>query len=99
MNESLITCPACNGEGTCVNPNIDDRGLCADDFICEDPDFTEDYLNGVYDIQCNACNGSGKITTKQYEALQQAADDRRLAALENGDYDAYSGAGDYRHGY
>ena len=93
-----LKCPVCNGKGTTVNPNIDDRGLCSDDFL-DDPEFVENYMDGVYDIQCRACEGKGKILGEDLERLAQAAEDRRLTALENGDYDAYSGAGDYRHGY
>ena len=33
-------CPTCRGRGKHVNPNIDDRGISAEDFE-EDPDFAE----------------------------------------------------------
>lgn len=93
-----IICPACEGEGTCVNPAIDANGLSADDFY-EDPDFAEEYLAGTYDIQCRACEGSGQITDDRRKKLDQAAADRRLAAMEDGDWEAYSHASDYRYGY
>ena len=95
--EPWILCPVCEGEGKTVNPNIDDNGLTREDFD-EDPDFAHDYINGVYDIACNACGGKRVVKPSRIEELQQNADDRRLAARENGDFDAYCGAGDWRHG-
>lgn len=97
MSKWMI-CPACSGEGSCVNPNIDSGGLSADDFR-DDPEFAEDYLSGVYDVCCAACSGTGKILSADLQRLQDAADDRRLAARENGDFEAYCGAGDLRYGF
>ena len=92
-----IICPACEGEGTCVNPNIDSNGLTAEDFA-EDPDFADDYMSGVYDVSCAACHGSGKIRKSHIETLRQNAADRRLAAMEDGNFEEYQGAGDWRYG-
>jgi hypothetical protein len=92
-----MLCPVCNGEGTTVNPNIDANGLTADDFL-EDPDFREDYMSGVYDITCAACNGLRVVKTERIVELAQNAEDRRLAAREDGDYEGYSVAGDWRFG-
>jgi hypothetical protein len=58
----------------------------------------EDYMSGVYDQECRACGGTGKMKESQIEKLREAADDRRLAALENGDWEAYQSANDYRYG-
>lgn len=96
-NDPWRICPACEGDGHCVNPNIDAHGLTAEDFA-EDPDFAEDYFSGVYDVQCRACEGLGKIRQSQLAKLEQNAEDRRLAARENGDFDAYCVASDYRYG-
>jgi cytochrome c5 len=90
-------CPVCEGEGKTVNPNIDANGLTAEDFA-EDPDFAEDYRSGVYDITCNACHGQRVVTTQRLTELEQHAEDRRLAARENGDFEAYCSAHDYRYG-
>lgn len=49
-------CGRCNGTGTHTNPNIDGNGLTQEDFD-QDPDFHEDYMSGVYDIQCLDCKG------------------------------------------
>jgi hypothetical protein len=92
-----ILCPVCEGEGKTVNPNIDAHGLTAEDFR-DDPDFTEDYMSGVYDIQCAACHGERVVTKERIKELEQAAEDRALAARENGDYESYSVAHDWRFG-
>jgi hypothetical protein len=92
-----MICPACSGEGTCVNPNIDGNGLSADDFH-DDPDFAEAYMEGVYDVRCAACDGGGKILRSHMRTLRQNAADRRLAAREDGDFEGYCLAGDYRFG-
>jgi hypothetical protein len=92
-----ILCPVCNGEGTTVNPNIDAHGLTREDFN-EDPDFAEDYMSGVYDITCAACSGKRVVKQERINELDQNAEDRRLAARENGDFEAYSVANDRRFG-
>lgn len=96
-NDPWLICPVCNGEGTTVNPAIDAHGLTAEDFR-EDPDLAEDYASGVYDITCAACNGKRVVKRARIKALAQNAEDRRLAARENGDFDAYSVANDWRFG-
>jgi len=97
MKNKWIICPVCEGKGTTVNPSIDSNGLTASDFH-EDPDLMDDYLSGTFDIACGACNGSGKMLESHLEALRQAAEDRQLAAMEDGNYEAYQGAGDWRWG-
>lgn len=96
-NRKWMICPACEGEGSCVNPAIDCNGLSASE-MHEDPDFAENYFGGLYDVTCEACHGSGKILTERMDELRENAADRRLAAMENGDPEAYYGAGDYRWG-
>lgn len=92
-----IICPVCQGEGKTVNPSIDAHGLTAEDFQ-EDPDFSEQYLAGSFDIRCRSCSGAGKIRESRIEDLHQAAADRRLAAMEDGDFESYRVAGDLRWG-
>lgn len=96
-NDPWKICPACRGDGTCVDPNIDARGISAEEFR-DDPEFAEDYLSGVYDVSCPACDGTGKIRQSHLRTLAEHASERRLAAMENGDWDGYAGAGDYRFG-
>jgi len=90
-------CPVCRGEGKTVNPNIDADGLTAEDFR-EDPDLAEMYMSGVYDITCMACNGMRVVTKARMKELAHNAEDRRLRAMEDGDYESYRVAGDYRFG-
>lgn len=49
-------CTSCNGKGRYVNPNVDRNGLTSEDFD-EDPDLYENYFSGVYDVQCEECQG------------------------------------------
>ena len=98
MNAKWQICPGCGGEGKCVNPNIDDRGITGSEMAELGPDFAEEYWHGGFDQTCKACGGSGKITEKRAVELSDNADARREAAMENGDWDTYAGAGDYRHG-
>ena len=95
-NDPWIICRVCEGDGKVVNPNIDAGGLSEDKFT--DPDFTSNYMTGVYDIDCAACTGSGKIRQSRLEELRQNAEDRRAAAREDGNYESYRTAGDFRYG-
>jgi hypothetical protein len=92
-----IVCPVCHGNGTTVNPNIDAHGPTAEDFA-EDPDFAEDYCKGMYDVTCRGCQGVRVVTRQRIKELRQHAEDRRLAAQEDGDYESFSVAGDWRFG-
>lgn len=96
-NDNWIICPTCRGDGTTVNPAIDGNGLTAEDFR-DDPDFYDDYMGGVYDQPCGACGGSGKMRESRIQELQDNAADRQLAALEDGDFEGYQHARDWRYG-
>lgn len=93
-----IICVVCDGDGTTVNPAIDGNGLSAEDFH-DDPDFAEEYMRGTYDIACRACGGSGKMLHTAPARLAEAAADRRYRAMEDGDFEGYCHASDYRYGY
>ena len=90
-----IICPACRGNGSHVNPAIDAGGISTADFA-DDPDFADNYMDGMYDLPCDKCNGTGKVTAAALEDIRQAAEDRKLAALEDGDYESYLTATDPR---
>lgn len=55
-------CPVCEGKGTHVNPNIDSQGLTREDFD-DDPDFRENYMSGMYDMECSECHGKRVVPT------------------------------------
>jgi hypothetical protein len=83
----FVVCHTCEGKGTRVNPDIDGNGLTHEDF--EDEDFRENYLSGMYDIQCSGCKGQrviavvdrGRLNAEQRKQLKQhekdEADSRR----------------------
>lgn len=91
-----IVCPVCQGEGKVVNPNIDAQGLTAEDF--RDEEFRRDYMRGLYDEVCRGCSGVRVVTKERIKELRQNAEDRQLAAREDGDYEGYSVAHDWRYG-
>ncbi len=97
MSDPWIICATCRGDGTTVNPNIDANGLSAED-MRDDPDFFEDYMGGVYDVACGACNGTGKMRQSRLKELAENAADRRTMAMEDGNFESYSMASDYRFG-
>lgn len=86
-----LICDLCGGDGHYVNPAIDAGGLSAED-LNDDPDFAERYLSGVYDVQCHACGGTGKV--RAY--AEDRTEERRQAAREDGDVEAYLTASDRR---
>jgi hypothetical protein len=49
-------CPTCDGRGKHVNPSIDCNGISSQDFY-DDPDFADDYQQGMYDVTCYGCKG------------------------------------------
>lgn len=95
--EPWLVCPVCDGEGKTVNPSIDAHGLTDEDFR-EDPDFAEDYRSGIYDITCAACHGMRVLKQARLRELEQNAEDRALAARENGDFESWRTAHDWRFG-
>jgi len=66
-------CPNCRGKGSHVNRAIDGNGLTREDFE-EDPDFMEDYLNGVYDVPCDECQGMRVVLRPSTEEGQKVID-------------------------
>lgn len=79
-------CPACNGRGTMTLKRI---AISADAFD-EDPDFAEDYFNGVYDEACDECRGrttvsvidEDRLTADEKEWVEEWwADERDYRAL------------------
>lgn len=48
-------CGQCEGKGTCVNPSI--GAITQSEWAEWDPEEREGYFNGVYDVQCDRCEG------------------------------------------
>ncbi len=49
-------CPTCNGKGSHTNPSVDAGGIPQRRFN-RDPEFERNYNSGMYDVDCNECNG------------------------------------------
>ncbi len=52
-------CERCEGDETIVNPAFD--YMTASEVNEMGPEFTENYLDGVYDVECPDCSGTGKV--------------------------------------
>jgi len=65
-----VVCNLCNGTGSHINPAIDAHGISAAEFE-DDPQFGEDYHNGVYDVACYACNGKRVVATIDEDNLNR----------------------------
>ncbi len=53
-------CPNCNGNGQHDHPAFS-NGITSSEWAEWDDDDREHYMNGRYDVQCQDCEGSGKV--------------------------------------
>lgn len=61
---NVKVCTRCRGTGTHTNPAIDGNGITAsemDEIDNDDPDFRDNYMNGMYDVVCELCGGKRVI--------------------------------------
>lgn len=70
-----IVCTKCRGEGKHTNPAIDSHGISQEEFD-ENPGFQEAYMNGVYDIPCEKCNGERLLPRVFLEMLPKKLHER-----------------------
>jgi DnaJ-class molecular chaperone len=79
-------CGACSGRGIMTLKRL---AISSEDFDA-DPDFREDYFNGVYDEPCDECRGrttvsvidESRLTTAEVAWVEEWwADERDYAAL------------------
>lgn len=61
-------CVRCDGEGTHVNPAIDEHGISPEEFR-KDPEFKQAYFEGRYDITCQMCEGEKIILSPDLGSL------------------------------
>ena len=97
VREKFVLCPVCEGRGVTVDPSIDAHGLTRSDFA-NDPEFERDYWSGMYDIECRGCQGRRVVTEDRIRELERHAEERELAACEDGNWREFSGARDWRFG-
>jgi hypothetical protein len=73
----MEVCERCEGRGK-VDHEAFSNGISQDSFD-EDPDFREDYFNGVYDVLCPECRGHNVVEEPDDDLTprQQAAWDQR----------------------
>jgi hypothetical protein len=86
-----VVCPRCDGEGKHVNPAVDGDGISAEEFEA-DPDFEENYMNGVYDVKCEKCKGNKVIDEVDFEKCspeQQRALKEHYALEREAEMEAY----------
>ena len=69
----FVVCDVCDGKGTHVNPSIDAHGISAEEFA-EDPDFAVAYFDGMYDMQCNGCDGQRVVPEPSDDCPQELKD-------------------------
>lgn len=60
-------CLACQGEGTELYGSL--KGADVTDLCNEDPDFEEEYHDGLYDVPCSCCHGEGKVLVVDESSL------------------------------
>jgi hypothetical protein len=53
-----------------VNPNIDRQGISSDEMMA-DPDFANAYMNGVYDVTCETCEGRNVVDELDRDAAHE----------------------------
>lgn len=65
-------CGRCSGTGSHTNPSIDGNGITASEMQEMGEDFREDYMRGVYDVQCSVCKGERVVSVVDRTRLSKA---------------------------
>lgn len=88
-------CDLCRGKGIHVNPSIDSGGISAEMFH-DDPDFSDNYRDGMFDVQCYQCAGRTTVPVADVSRCTWAQKRRlvelRQEAQDRADYDAETAA-------
>lgn len=74
-------CHRCEGRGSHTNPSIDGNGITGSEMEELGYEFMEDYMSGVYDVQCYECNGKRVVLVVDWDACtkeEQEAYDTNL---------------------
>ncbi len=77
-----IVCPRCEGVGKHVDSSVEHPmgGITASEWEEAGEDFRHNYMNGLYDIQCECCKG---------EKVVLEIDENALSEDQKEDYKAY----------
>ena len=75
----VVVCGMCGGKGCHVNPSIDGHGITLEEMDELGPEFFEDYMGGMFDVQCYRCHGKRvdaevvdeRLTKAQREAVER----------------------------
>lgn len=78
---TVVVCPQCNGKGRSSLY----LGSFSGQELAEDPDFADDYAQGLYDRTCESCNGDNVVEQIDTERL----DGDTLRSYEGYMRDAY----------
>ena len=76
-------CSGCGGEGKHVDRNIDGNGITASEWAemrDDDPDFSENYTSGRYDVTCEDCHG---------KRVEHVVDEEHLTEEQKDLYERY----------
>jgi mono/diheme cytochrome c family protein len=63
MIKKFHLCPVCHGSGKVLTGAF--RGQVVEPDLAADPEFMEQYLNGTYDVDCEACHGKRVMDRKK----------------------------------
>ena len=69
----VAVCERCNGEGRHTNPSIDGNGITGSEMadLChDDPDFSENYFGGMYDVSCSECKGLRVVRVIDWDTFE-----------------------------
>src|SRR5271163_3691027 len=64
----FVVCPRCHGEGSHTHPDIDGNGITQSEMEELGEDFREDYMRGVYDVNCGTCHGQRVVAAPDLNA-------------------------------
>lgn len=77
LPSKIEVCGRCGGRGA-HDPRGFSGGFSSDDFA-EDPDFSEDYFSGKYDVTCEECRGRNVQLVPDMDRMNE---DHKSALME-----------------
>lgn len=62
----MEVCARCEGTGKHTNPSIDGNGITGSEWAEWDDEDRETYMNGGYDVRCEACHGANVVPSPDW---------------------------------